>query len=749
MPSVVGVMTKGAAFNHLIDGGGVKGSSGNPPDSGGEIVATVKTATGAPTHAASEGTICWNSVDDKFYVNNNGSTGWTEVGAGGGYTHPNHSGDVTSVGDGAQTVQPAAITGKPSATVAGGDLVLISDIDAANALKQVTAQSIADLASGTGDVLGPATSVDHSIARFNGTNNKTIQDSLIRIEDDGFIGKLASPIRIGIGAGFGGVQSLEIVGSNLDDRNWKLTSTADGSNPIFEAVGDPTDVGATIRPKGDGVLTIGGRSLFQNYIDHTAISLPTAPASGNLRIFPFTLNGKTRWVIEDQDSTTYVLGRDNVLSVEAGEDVAKGECVYISGSSGLVAIVSKYVADGTIATAPLGIMLEAVTTGANGFVMMAGIMGMDATGLSAGAELWASAATPGALTTTEPTHPNLKARLGTCIQTGAVFGLIEVESLVVRGDHEGTRLNQWKVGTNTAGNKDIVFRNGFDLTLRANPTAARTVTIPDATVTLAAHAGDISGGTAAAPAIPNDTVTYAKMQDITDASRLLGRGSAAGAGDPEQITLGSNLSMSGTTLNATGGGGDSITVNGVAVVDADFDDATPSAPASSLNVRFQKDASSPANISANLPYTTSLEVSGGNLRRSALTGDVTASAGNNATTLVTQHKTRCAVLKIENPKANDEFPMLYVGDAATVVAVRAVTDVGTVNFNLEKRGKLTPDQAGTDVDTTDFVASVAGIEQTSGFESAGISADQWLSYVCTSVASGPSAVWVTVEYTIT
>jgi hypothetical protein len=48
---------------------------------------------------------------------------------------------------------------------------------------------------------------------------------------------------------------------------------------------------------------------------------------------------------------------------------------------------------------------------------------------------------------------------------------------------------------------------------------------------------------------------------------LLGRGDS-GSGDPQEITLGTNLSMSGTTLNATGGGGISdgdkgdITVSG-------------------------------------------------------------------------------------------------------------------------------------------------------------------------------------------
>jgi hypothetical protein len=67
--------------------------------------------------------------------------------------------------------------------------------------------------------------------------------------------------------------------------------------------------------------------------------------------------------------------------------------------------------------------------------------------------------------------------------------------------------------------------------------------------------GDITvSGAGATWTIDPAVVTYAKIQNISSATRLLGRGSAAGAGSPQELLLGTGLTMSGTTINATASG---------------------------------------------------------------------------------------------------------------------------------------------------------------------------------------------------
>jgi hypothetical protein len=104
-----------------------------------------------------------------------------------------------------------------------------------------------------------------------------------------------------------------------------------------------------------------------------------------------------------------------------------------------------------------------------------------------------------------------------------------------------------------AGTSTIYYRSGTSAWSAV--TIGAGVTFTAGALDRAALTGDVTASAGSnATTVANNAVTYAKMQDVTAASRLIGRGSAAGAGDPQEIALGTNLTMAGTTLNATSGG---------------------------------------------------------------------------------------------------------------------------------------------------------------------------------------------------
>ncbi len=108
-------------------------------------------------------------------------------------------------------------------------------------------------------------------------------------------------------------------------------------------------------------------------------------------------------------------------------------------------------------------------------------------------------------------------------------------------------VNQPIVGTAPAAATYLTLSTNGTLTNERVLTASGRVSITDA-----------GAGSTATLDVPNDAITYAKIQNVSAASRLLGRGSAGGSGDVEELTISTGLTLTGTALSATGSGGDVV-----------------------------------------------------------------------------------------------------------------------------------------------------------------------------------------------
>jgi len=103
-------------------------------------------------------------------------------------------------------------------------------------------------------------------------------------------------------------------------------------------------------------------------------------------------------------------------------------------------------------------------------------------------------------------------------------------------------------GTLTA-NKALIGNGGADVTVSA------------ATGVAHLSSGTLTGSNVNLASEVTGDLPFANLVQASAASKLVGRGSASGAGDFEEVTLGSGLTMTGTTLSAAGSGG-TVTTSG-------------------------------------------------------------------------------------------------------------------------------------------------------------------------------------------
>jgi len=155
---------------------------------------------------------------------------------------------------------------------------------------------------------------------------------------------------------------------------------------------------------------------------------------------------------------------------------------------------------------------------------------------------------------------------------------------------------------------------------------------------------------------------FANLTAATAANRLLGRGSTAGAGDFQEIALGAGLSLVGTVLSATGGGGSSAL--------DDLTDVVITTPAADDVLQYDgaEWVNQPA---ANLNASNLTAGTVAAARMPALIGDVTTSAGAVATTIANDAVTNAKAANMAQSTIKGRAVSAGTGDPTDLTATQA------------------------------------------------------------------------------
>lgn len=324
-----------------------------------------------------------------------------------------------------------------------------------------------------------------------------------------------------------------------------------------------------------------------NIINANSIGFDTTPAT-----VPTTV-GTMSW--DDGDGVPIValkggnvnlqVGTQELARVfnDSGTTLTKGQAVYISGAQGNRVAVKLARADvETTSFGTIGLVAETMTSGAEGFIIVSGALyKLNTTGLTAGATVYLSPTTAGAVTTTKPQAPDQLVVIGWVERVDNIVGSIyvkidngyEIDELhdvritspqsgnVLIYDASTSPIGVWKNANLTDGTGITITEGAGSVTIaNAGVTQATagtgisvssgtgnvtiTNTAPDQTVSISAGTGISTSGT-----YPNFTVTNTAPDQVVS---LTGAGTTTISGTYPNFTITSDDQYDGTVTSVSG-----------------------------------------------------------------------------------------------------------------------------------------------------------------------------------------------------
>ena len=241
------------------------------------------------------------------------------------------------------------------------------------------------------------------------------------------LGSLATQSTISVANGGTGLTSYtvgDLIYANTTSSLTKLPAVATGNvllsggnetAPAYGKVGLTTHVSG-ILPVANGGTGGNGTSIDGLTFD-TLKFKTTSQSSGNLTVGSLRWNSSVQTLDLRMAGTdiTHRVGEELLMRVHSSSSVTTGKVVYISGSNlGLPSVTVASPSD-TTSKKTLGVVVEAISAGQDGFIKLYGIVGgLDLAAYTSGQEVWLTSS--GNLTGTEPSHPTHKVRVGYVIE---------------------------------------------------------------------------------------------------------------------------------------------------------------------------------------------------------------------------------------------------------------------------------------------------------------------------------------------
>jgi len=375
-----------------------------------------------------------------------------------------------------------------------------------------------------------------------------------------------------------------------------ISGTASGTALLSPSLTVNGLKGAALPALSSGFLKYNGTSWFfdnNTYLTATSSTLQTVTTAGNtsdvgvvlsengnspsnsfaLKLLRANDNNPQGYLIKGQNSA----GNTNLFTVDAWGNVAANSFTKSGGTSSQFLKADGSVDNNTYLTGNQTITLSGDVTGSGTNAITTSIGNNKITD----AMLRQSAATSvigrSAATTGNVADISATADGQYLVRRGGVLTFGTIQSGDVPTLNQNTTGSAASVsGTNVITNTNLRKSAGLSVIGNAGTATANIADITgttDQVLRVASNGLSLGFGTVATGGIANSAVTYSKIQNVSANNKLLGR-ATAGAGVVEEITIGSGLSLSGTTLsvsanswNTTGNAGTTPTTNFIGTTD--------------------------------------------------------------------------------------------------------------------------------------------------------------------------------------